>query len=128
MPYSPRYHPHHRRSDATPADPYATFTARQVIDAYVADYQKGDYAAAHGLFSAGIQANNTVDQQTRAAQDYITRYGPITTATIEMFSEQGAEAIGLIRFEHTDPHGFEQYRVVMRRENNAWKISDRGQV
>ena len=107
-------------------DPYAGLSARQVIDTYMALYQKGDYAAAHNLFSAGIRAANTVDEETLNAKGYITRYGPITKASIEIYTDQGAELIGLVRFDHTDPNGFEQRGFSVRRENNTWKIARLG--
>ena len=87
-------------------DPYANLTARQVIDTYMALYQKGDYAAAHNLFSAGIRAANTVDEETLNAKGYITRYGPITKASIEIYTRSRRRAYRFGAFRPYRPQRF----------------------
>ena len=110
---------------AIPTDPTRNLSPREVVDTYIADYRKGDYAHAHWLFSAAVRASNTVDDETRSAQQAIAESGPITGATVVVFQPQYADYIALIRFEHRDPNGFEQYSLRLRHEDGAWKITTR---
>ena len=108
---------------ATLSDPSRSLSPREVVDIYVADYTKGDYAHAHWLFSAAIRASNTVDDETRSARQDIAQYGPILAGQVLTFEPQGSEYVALVRFDHRDPHGFRQYALRLRQDAGAWKIA-----